>query len=313
MNTITRPMAAFAAMGLAGLLLVVPSSAAAADGDPKFSLAISPVRLVVGQSDVASTQEVQVINGGTEAMHVTVEKQNFVADRDGTLVFQETAPYSASDWVTITPTSFVVPAGETRVVSATIDVPADPEPGDHHLALVFLVPAGETSANVKINRGIGSPVFITVPGAIDSSTEVTGLDAGWFATGGPVDVDATIEDTGTVHRDFRGQTPLLLEASGEAEPFPDFTVLRGGTRDVTTSWDPPLMCICHPSVTIRNADGATSTMSVRVLVFPVGWALALLVSLVLALVAQRLARRRYRANVLKAAVALGPPAGAGGV
>lgn len=297
---------------LACLVLVSSSSAADPTPDPEFSLAISPARLVVGQAAVGTTQEVQVINGGTEPMQVTVEKQNFVADRSGTLVFQETAPYSASDWVTIAPTTFVVPADETQVVSIAIDVPDAPEPGDHHLALVFLVPAGDSDANVHVNRGIGSPVYITVPGAVDSSAAVTALDTGWFATGGPVDVDATIEDTGTVHRDFRGETPLLLDAAGDPEAFPDFTVLRGGTRDISTAWDPPLMCVCHPSVTVVNADGTESTLSVRVIVFPLWWALGVLAALLLALVAYRLARRRYRAQVLAAAAVLRPPVGVAG-
>jgi hypothetical protein len=297
--------------GLACLVLLpVPSSAEGTD-KPAFSLAISPVRLVVDQADVATTQEIKVINGGTQPMQVTVEKQNFVADRAGTLQFQESAPYSASTWVTVTPTTFEVPAGQTQVVSATIDVPADPEPGDHTLALVFLVPAGESASNVRINRGIGSPVFITVPGPIDASAAVTDLDAGGFVTGGPVDVRATIEDTGTVHRDFRGLTPLLLEASGGAEPFPDFTVMRGGTRDITTTWNPPLMCICHPSVTVANADGTESTRSVRVVVFPLWWALGTVGVLLLLVAGAWLVRRRFRASVLEAAAALGPPAGAG--
>lgn len=314
MNKAARTMTAGISTCLAVVLacLVLVSSSSAAEPDPAFSLAISPARLIVGQAAVGSTQEVQVINGGTAPMPVTVDKQNFVADRTGTLVYQETAPYSASDWVTITPTSFEVPPGETQVVEISIKLPAKPEPGDHHLALVFLVPAGETEANVRVNRGIGSPVFITVPGPVDSSASVTGLDAGWFSSGGPVDVDATVEDTGTVHRDFRGRTPLLLDAAGDAEPFPDFTVLRDGVRDISTTWDPPLMCVCHPSVTVVNDDGTTSTKSVRVIVFPIWWALGILGALVVALVASRLARRRYRNQVLSAAAALGRPVGAAG-
>jgi hypothetical protein len=310
MNTAARTTTALGALALA-CLFILPATAADPTGKPEFSLAISPPRLIVGQADIDSTQEIQVVNGGTEPMQVRVDKQNFVADEDGTLVFQETAPYSASDWVTITPTSFVVPAGETQVVSATIEVPADPEPGDHHLALVFLVPAGETSSNVHINRGIGLPVFITVPGPVDSSAAVTALDVDGFAFGGPIDVDATIEDTGTVHRDFRGQIPLLVDAAGDAEPFPDFTVMRGGTRDISTTWDPPLMCICHPTVSVVNADGVTSTRSVRVIVFPVPLAAGVLAALLTLYVGYRLARRRYRANVVRAAAALGQPVGAG--
>jgi hypothetical protein len=311
-RTVTACTSVCVAVVLACLVLVSSSTAADPGPAPAFSLAVSPARLTVGQAAVGSTQEVQVINGGTAPMPVTVEKQNFVADRTGTLLYEEDAPYSASDWVTVTPASFEVPAGKTQVVEVSITLPAQPEPGDHQLALVFLVPAGTGEGNVRVNRGISSPVFITVPGAVDSSAAVTGLDTGWFASGGSVDVDATIEDTGTVHRDFRGQAPLLLDVAGDAEPFPDFTVMRGGVRDITTTWDPPLMCVCHPSVTVVNADGSESTRSVRVVVFPIWWGLGVLAALVLALVALRLVRRRYRSQVAAAAAALARPAGAPG-
>jgi hypothetical protein len=309
MSKAARTITALTVMALACLALG-PASAADTGKKPAFSLAISPARLVVGQADVATTQQVQVINGGTEPMQVTVEKQNFVADRSGTLQFQDTAPYSASEWVTVSPTTFEVAAGQTQVVSVEIAVPESPEPGDHQLALVFLVPAGDSSANVHINRGIGSPVLITVPGPTDDTAVVTALDAGGFTTGGSVDVTATIKDTGTVHRDFRGQTPLLLDAAGDADPFPDFTVMRDGTRDIATTWDPPFLCICHPTVTVVNADGAVSTMTVRVIVFPLWLALGVLVALALLVLGYWLARRRYDASVARAAVALARPAGA---
>lgn len=317
MNIATRRPAALAAGLVVAAALALPGAAGAqpraVPAPPEFSLAISPTRLVVGQGDLATTQEVKVINGGTSTMHVDVDLQNFTANRDGALLFAQEAPYSASQWVTVTPMSFDVPAGETRVVTAEIDVPASPEPGDHQLALVFLVPAGESEANVRINRGIGMPVFITVPGPIDDSAEVTGLEAGGFATGGPVDVTATIEATGTVHRDFRGDTPLLLDASGTAASFPDFTVPRDSVRDITTTWDPPLICVCNPSVTVTNADGTTSSQSVQVIVFPLPSVLAVLAALLLLVGGYHLARRHYRASVRKAAAELQPVAGGVGV
>jgi hypothetical protein len=264
-----------------------------------FSLAISPTRLVVGPRDVGTTQTIQVINGGTAPMPVVVSKQNFVADRQGALLFQKQAPYSASTWVTVRPSRFVVPPGETTIVRATIVVPSSPEPGDHQLALTFLVPAGRTTANVRINRGIGMPVFITVPGPVVDSATITGLDADGFSMGGSVDVTATVQDTGTVHRDFRAQTP-----------FPDFTVMRGGIRDVSTTWNAPLICICHLSVTVTNAHGATTSKTVRVIVFPLIQVLIALLCLLLLMGLVALYRRRYRAHVVRAAAALGSHMGA---
>ncbi|MDQ1399856.1 MAG: hypothetical protein QOK20_1788 [Acidimicrobiaceae bacterium] len=287
------------------------SSMPASATPPAFSLTVSPTRLVVGQADIGVSQKIQVTNNGKSSESVNVEKRNFTGGSDGSLVFQDSAPYSASEWVTIDPATFDVAPGATQIVTASITVPSAPEPGDHQVALVFLVPAGQTSANIKINRGIGTPVYITVAGVTNDSTSLSDLSAKGFATGGPVKITAKIHDTGTVHRDFRGATPLKISASGTAAAFPDFTVMRGATREISTTWDPPLMCICHPSVSVVNADGTRHSMTVRIIVLPLpGLGIIAGAALMLA-IGGWLARRQFRASVTKAAVRLNRPVSVG--
>jgi hypothetical protein len=331
MITMCRTGAALAASVLVSLWLVAPASGseASASGPPtpvgispttsttysklptEFSLTVSPTRLVVGQADVGTVQKVLVVNRGQSPVSVTVQKRNFTGGADGTLAFQEKAPYSASNWVRVNPTSFTVAPGATQVVTAAITVPAGPEPGDHQVALVFLVPAGKTAANIKINRGIGTPVYITVPGPIDDSASLSNLRAPWFAIGGPVAITATMRNTGTVHRDFRGPAPLKVSGAGNAAPFPDFTVMRGSTRDVSTTWDPPLICICSPTVSFVGAAGTVQSSSVRVIVFPLPLLGIISGALLVVAAVSRLMRRRYQLNVIKAAALLGRPVGDG--
>jgi len=286
-------------------------SSGTVSGPSAFSLSISPTRLVVGPADVAVTQQIQVVNGGNVPVPVTVSKRNFSGGSDGTLVFHEAAPYSASDWVTVGPASFELAPGATQVVTAAISVPSSPEPGDHQVALLFLVPAGKTNANIKINRGIATPVYITVAGPISDSASLSGLHAKGFAIGGPVTITAKVHDTGTVHRDFRGATPLKISAAGSAAAFPDFTVMRGSTRDISTTWNPPMICICHPRVSIVNADGKSQTMTIQVIVVPLPAIGIIAGGLVMLMIGLWLARRQYRSSVRKAAVRLGGPVSSG--
>ncbi len=281
--------------------------------DDQFSLTISPTRLVVGPDDIARTAEVKVINTGQAAVPVTVQKRNFTAGPDGSLNYQQDAPYGAADWLTVGPESFQLTPGATQLVTADIAVPESPEPGDHHVALVFLVPAGETDANIKVNRGIATPIFITVPGPTDDSVAIGDLSAPGFALRGPVDISAELRSTGTVHRDFRGDAPLTLTSAGSATTFPDFTVLRGAIRDVNTVWDPPLMCICHPTVTYLDAAGVPQTATATVVVFPVDLFAGLVLLAVAIAFAVRWRRRRFEAAVQRAAEAVrwGPPPPAG--
>jgi hypothetical protein len=276
----------------------------------EFSLTVSPTRLVVGPADIRSTPEVLVVNRGQVPVEVNVQQRDFTGGTDGSLVFQKHAPYSASSWVSVSPTKFRVAPGAAQHVSASITVPSGPEPGDHQVALVFLVPAGHTSANIKINRGVATPMYITVPGPTDDSASITDLTgAGFVLGGGTVDLTAKVHNNGTVHRDFRAETRLTVDASGTPSAFPDFTVIRSSTRDIATTWDPPLLCVCHPTVSFRNADGTVQTATVRVIVFPL-YLLGILVGALLVLfVGLRVWRRRYRLNVARAAALLRPRAG----
>jgi hypothetical protein len=270
-----------------------------------FSLTVSPTRLTVTAADVDAPHEILVVNRGKSALNVSVQERNFTANKDGSLQFGPEAPYSASTWLTVQPASFVLAPGASRTVRASITIPSRPEPGDHAVALVFLVPAGQSAANIKINRGVATPVFITVAGPTSDSATLTRFHGPGFATGGPIGLSATVNDTGTVHRDFRGATALLVTGAGQRRTvFPDFTVMRGATRIVNTTWHPPIMCICNPKVTVLNADGAVQTRTLRVIVFPiVQFAIVLGALLLLALILL-LGRRRYRTSVARAAVTL---------
>jgi hypothetical protein len=95
---------------------------------------------------------------------------------------------------------------------------------------------------------------------------------------GDVDVKASLRNVGTVHRDFRGTTPLTVTGGGATSEFGDFSIPRGSPRVVSTEWKPPLVCICHPTVSFNNAKGAVQSAGFRVIIFP--WWLAAAIVLI---------------------------------
>lgn len=272
--------------------------------DEDYSLTVSPTRLTVGQRNLGDTQKVTVINRGRQPLGITVQKRNFSANIDGSLTYEEDAPYAASAWVTVSPTKLTLAPGQAQVVTATIAAPSGHEPGDHQMALVFLVPSGHSEGNVLVNRGIGLPVYITAPGPIDKSVDLSDLRAASFVRRGPVDITATVHNNGTVHEDFRAPSPLTVQAPGKPAAFPDFTVPRNAVRNIATTWDPPLLCVCHPTVTLTGPDGVTQSDSIRVIVFPWDLFAGLVGAGLLIALAVRLLRRRYQASVARAAAAL---------
>lgn len=291
-----------------------PDSSVSYKRDPgAFSLSVSPARLAFGQADIGSTQPITLINRGQAPLPVTVQKRNFTVGPDGAIRYQDDAPYAAASWVSVSPDQVVVKPGEAEVVTATVSAPKVHEPGDHQVALVFVVPDDESGGNIRIRRGIGLPIYITAPGKLIDKVALSGMHAPGFVAGGPVTITATVTNSGTVHHDFRKPSPLTVTGAGTAEPFPDFTVPRDSVRNIATTWDPPLLCICHPTVTMTSADGGLQTQSVRVIVFPWHLLAILIGSVLLLLLLIRTSRRRYQASVSKAAAVLSARVSAGDV
>lgn len=289
----TSPPASSTGSASAGPVLPTPSTSTShrVSGET-YSVTVSPARLVVGQGELDRTQLLTLVNRGQAPVSLTVEKRNFVALPDGGLNYRPDAPYGAADWVTVSPTALSLDPGESQQVRATIDVPREPEAGDHHVALIFLAPSGG-KGNVKVNRGIGAPVYLTVPGPTDDSVRLNSLTGPRWSLWGDPSLTASLTSTGTVHRDFRGPGAVSAGTPSHLSRFPDFTVVRGSDRVVSTTWDAPLVCVCQPSLTITNQGQAPQTVSTRVVVVP--WWLLAALALVLAGVAAVLLRRHRRA------------------
>jgi hypothetical protein len=281
-----------------------PLSLAASAPAPGFSLTVSPTRVVIPTSAISVKRTFLVANRGRSPFKVTVDKADFTASESGALNFVRRAPYAAANWAQVTPTQFWLAAGTSRNVTFRIGLPPKAEPGDHQFALIFKVPAGRNRANIRINRGIATPVFVNVAGAINNSAEIVSLRAPGFVAHGPVPLTAKVRDLGTVHRDFRAKGRLYADAGGDRVGFPDFTVLRDSTREVATRWNPPLICVCHATLRVANANGTQSATTVRIVVIPLHLMAILTGATVALLLFRWFLRRRFRAKVLAAAESL---------
>jgi hypothetical protein len=172
-----------------------------------------------------------------------------------------------------------------------ISPPGVREPGEHQVALVFLVPAGKAAGNLRINRAIGTPMYITVPGPVDPTLKVDGLRTSSFALSGPVNFKVRLRSAGTVHRDLFGADRLSIAVAGRKVPFPDLVIPRGSARTVDVRWaHPPLMCVCHAMVAIPGPTGVSSK-SATVVIFPVHIVAVVLAALAALWILMRYARR----------------------
>jgi hypothetical protein len=245
----------------------------------RFSLTVKPARFVVTPEAIREGQTFDVSDTGLEPLHVDASVSDFTQQPDGEIRFDPPRPLSAASWVTIQPTSFDLVPGQHQAIHLSISPPADPESGEHQMAVLFRVPAIPLNGSVAVSGAIGAQVLIRVPGPVVNNMRIGPLSAPGFADGGPIVLHITVQNLGNVHRDYVAPDNLLAVAGRQKIGFPDFTVLRGSTRIVATRWMyPPLLCICRLRVTTDDGEGHVIAVQARVLIFPVRLALGILLA-----------------------------------
>jgi hypothetical protein len=283
-----------------GIALGATASAGRMPPNPGVSMLVSPTRLALAGDQLSKTQRLQVYNRGRHPIQVNTKIETLAQRRDGSSLPQD-GPWSATHWLTVTPDHFLVQPGHRQWVRVRIQIPAQPEPGDHDLALIFMIPPRSGGGNIHIAAGIGVPVLITVPGQVTDDVSVTGLHAPGFSAGGSVPLTATVREAGNVHHSFRETGHRLEARSGSATVmFPPISVLRDSTITMKTRWDhPPALCICHVSVTVAS-DGHVSEATATVVIFPVVPVASTVGAVLLLLAAFLLVRRHHRRRVSEA-------------
>jgi hypothetical protein len=264
---------------------------------------VSPARVIVPVDQRAADQVFTVTDSGRLPLRVDVIATEFTQEVNGDIRFQGPQPaFSAASWVRVSPVSFGLEPGHARRVKAHLSIPPKAEPGDHQLALLFRVPARSSEHNIAISGAVGTEVLVRVPGPVTRKISLGPLQAPAFADGGPIPLQLTAVNHGTVHRDFiRPRNLVAVVDNGDHVEFPSFTVLRDSARRVETQWeDPPALCLCRLAVTSRDGQGRVITAVTRVIVFPLRLTLGVLVTAVglYLLTRERLAshRRRLRAR-----------------
>ena len=304
-RTFQRVIVAFLVAG--GVALVAGPGASGVSGaapDPDFSLMVSPTRLIVKPKAIDDLQWFRVANKGRLPVDIVVNRANFTMDRDGKVIFEQNVPNSAAEWLEVRPSGFHLAPDQERQVAVRINPPARPDNGEHQVALLFVAPAGPGGGNIKLNRAIGTPLYITVPGPIDTSVRVHGLRMPEFAMGGPVEFGATVDNLGTIHRDFFGKKSLNVRVDGRDVPFPR---LHRAPRDQPRGHRQVGGSAVHVHLS-RDGVGLRHRRDVQPDQNPdhfPGHIFALLAGTAVAFyILMRLARRRYRRHLLGAARAL---------
>ncbi len=232
--------AGIAAAAFIGAAFVLPAVSAASTG-----LTIQPIKV----SDTMKpgetvTGHILLSNASAEDVIVNISVQDFVPT-SGTESFQFVgrAPgvTSVRDWITInSPLEFKFKPGESKEIPYTIKAPADAEPGSHFGVIFFKATnAADQNAQIKVGTQVGVLAFVTIPGKFEQKGEVKSFTAPAFVQGGPVNLQMTFSNTGTVYFEPKGTIEIsnMFGKKIAEVPIGGYAVLPTGLKKMDFPWN----------------------------------------------------------------------------
>jgi P pilus assembly chaperone PapD len=172
------------------------------------------MELAVGAGE-QETFGVTVANPGKVPLRVRAYVSDWNSTLTGDMEFLPVgkAPHTAAGYLKVTPSQFVVPAGQAQTVRISATVPAGQEAGERH-GIVFFettppqAPRKSQGTNVLFSQRIGCTVYVDV-GAVKRQATVTGLAYFPPKDKQPARVGVALDNLGTAY--VRGAGELTVE------------------------------------------------------------------------------------------------------
>ena len=168
-----------------------PASETGPDGRSRFSYEAAP-----GQQ---LTDNYSVSNTGTTPQVMRVFSTDAFNTEDGAygLLDTDAEAVDAGAWVTFeNGAKFVdVPlaAGESKLVTFTLTVPADASPGDHGAGIVTSVTSPQ--GQILVDRRVATRLYVRVPGDLQPALTVGSISSSYQSTINPLDGTTTVTFT----------------------------------------------------------------------------------------------------------------------
>ncbi|MEU1623634.1 DUF916 domain-containing protein [Streptomyces sp. NPDC005722] len=306
----------------------VPATTRPADGD-QVSWGAAPADTSVGKGRSRFTYTLAPGSRVTDALAVvnrsdtTVKLKVYASDAFTTpsggidLLTADQRPRDVGSWITVKSTTLTLKSQQSATVPFTLTVPRDATPGDHSGGVVTSLVTGVQGKAVRLDRRLGSRLYLRVTGPLDPALTVGDLHAAYQGTlnpagSGSLRVTYTVRNTGNVRLKARQmlRTKGLFGLIGQDAGLPGLPEILPGnslTRTVTVNgvWPgvrldtdvvlQPLASDDQPAA--LRADQVTASRSLWA--WPWGQ-LIVLAALVAAGCAYALLRRRRRRKVERA-------------
>lgn len=223
----------------------------------------------------SQTGVITVSNPSETAISLQVETENFSGGEGGTVEFApEGAKYGLLSWMSVDRTPFVLGPGQKKEVPFTISVPENAEVGGHYGTILFRASSADVGggggSSIGISGRVGSIILVSVPGDAKRSGELVGVSAPGFIQYGPLTVNASYKNTGSVHYVTKGTATFKGIFGSRTVAFDEKTILPDVQRDTSATLDKTwLIGPVFTTATLEAGDGTKQTMSATTFAFPV--------------------------------------------
>ena len=110
--------------------------------------------------------------------------------------------WSAKRWITLSPSTAVIPANISQTITALIQIPADALPGGHYAMVLHTPNVAEKSEKknvATVESRAGTLLYITVAGDIREEAFINNIKAPTWVEYGPVEVSYKVDNQSDVH------------------------------------------------------------------------------------------------------------------
>jgi hypothetical protein len=169
--------------------------------------AIPPRLEVTVKADDTVAKTIKVRNESSKEKNISLTITDFVVNDDiGTPTFISASPednrWAASNWLSVSPSTFKLKGGETRALSLIITPPANALPGGHYAAVISTPDPDISilnSTGATVQTKVGTLVYVTIPGNIVQNAIIKNFNTEKFYEFGPIDFDTTIQNLSDIH------------------------------------------------------------------------------------------------------------------
>lgn len=210
----------------------------------KKAVSVSPVtfELTANRGEVF-TNQLKISNVGTEPLAIAMEAEDFTTVGEGGEVVvkpAEDTSFSLAKWFTMEPKNFALAPGEEKIVTFTISVPLDAEPGGHYATIMAAAQGAiVNTTGVAFVQKTGSLILLSVAGEVKEQMVVNYLGAPFLNEYGPIPFKIRFENLGSIHVKPKGFVSITDSFDKKLVdiPFSQHNIFPGKARVVETSWD----------------------------------------------------------------------------